>query len=459
MLIFFDIIIIFLSFWLGISIRFGIQGTPMFKDLVWILIVSLIIIPVCFTTYGLYDFRYKTFGEAVNRIILSHCINLMAISLVIYFWRIQHFSRFFMVNFVLILICLHSLWRLLMRLMLNHLRFRGFNYRRTLIVGLSGATCRIVSSIEENIHWGLRIVGIVKEGNENEGLFSTIVEKYPIWGSFNDLKALLFKEAVDNVIFCPCEKSITDLKSTILDIESMGISSHVAIPNPAVKISSTFLGNIDGIPLITYYPIKLSPLDGMVKNLVDIFGGLVGSLIFILMYPVIGLAIKFESPGPVLFKQKRIGENGRIFTLFKFRSMYQDAEKRKKELLKENQLEGAVFKIKNDPRITKVGGLLRKFSLDEWPQFINVLKREMSLVGTRPPTLDEVEKYDLWHKRRLSMKPGLTGLWQVSGRNSITNFDEIVKLDLKYIDNWSLWYDFFILTKTLWVSLRREGAY
>lgn len=458
-IIFVDVITFILSFWLAGFIRFGIGRTGFIKNHIWILVLSSFIIPVCFTTYGLYDFRYKTFGQCVNKIILSHGINLMVISFFVYLFKVPHFSRVFLVSIALISMCIHVFSRLWIKNILNYFRIRGYNYRRTLIVGISDAACRIISSIEKNAQWGLRIVGIIKEENEGKGHPLSLFGKYPVWGSFKELKSILLSEAVDNVIFCNEKKNITDLKETILALESMGISSHVAIPNPTVKISSTFLGNIDGIPLITYQPIKLSPLDVMMKNLVDIIGGAVGFFIFILLYPIIGLAIKLESPGPVLFKQKRMGENGRIFTLYKFRTMYKNAEERKKELMKKNQLNGAVFKIKNDPRITFVGRFLRKFSLDEWPQFINVINRKMSLVGTRPPTLDEVVKYDIWHRRRLSMKPGMTGLWQVSGRNAITDFDEIVKLDLKYIDNWSIWYDFYIIGKTLLIALRKGEAY
>ncbi|MCL6582143.1 MAG: sugar transferase [bacterium] len=459
-----DVMILVFAYCVSISLRsalFGIEGmhSPEFQNLIWILLVSSLAVPYIFSVWGIYDFRYKTFWQCANKIFFSHVINFMLITLIAYLFRISHFSRLIMVGFILISVSLQSLFRLVIKQRLSELRDRGYNYRRTLIVGLSDVACRIISSIEQNVHWGLRVDGLIREDDEDdEGRFP-LAGKYPILGSLVDLRDILMREVVDNVIFCTSRKSFTDLKEIILDIEAMGIASHVAIANPAIRISSTFLGIIDGIPLITYSPIKLSPFDLMIKNLIDLVGGVIGGAIFLILYPIIGIAIKLDSPGPVLFKQKRMGENGRIFTLYKFRSMYQDAEQRKAELLARNQLQGAVFKIAEDPRITRVGKFLRKFSLDEWPQFINVLKREMSLIGTRPPTLDEVEKYDLWHKRRLSMKPGLTGLWQISGRNTITNFDDIVKLDLKYIDNWSVWYDLYILLKTLLVTLKREGVY
>lgn len=161
---------------------------------------------------------------------------------------------------------------------------------------------------------------------------------------------------------------------------------------------------------------------------------------------------------PAIFVQKRVGKNGRIFNFYKFRSMYIDAEKRKKELMAQNQMQGGMFKMDNDPRITPTGQFIRKTSLDELPQFYNVLVGDMSLVGTRPPTVDEFEKYTPSQKRRLNFKPGITGLWQVSGRSNITDFDEVVKLDVEYIDNWSIWSDIKILLKTIFVVFKKEGS-
>lgn len=452
-----DVGLILFAYWASSAIRFGLSGlSPV--DLRWILLISCLVIPMSFSFYGIYDFQYKTPWQCINRVFLAHLINLMVITSMAYLWRIHHFSRLFMIIFIAIALCFHLSSRVFIGKLLQKLRSKGYNYRRTLVVGLSDTSERIISSIEKNIHWGIRIDGLIKEDESNTHP-GEIFKKYPQIGYLHNLKSILMKNAVDNVIFCTQRKNIADLKNIILDIEAMGISSHVAISNPAIRISNTFLGNIDGIPLITYCPVKLDNFDLLLKNLIDFFGGVIGFIIFLILYPVVGLAIKFESKGPILFTQKRMGENGRIFTLYKFRSMYNDAERKKQDLLQQNELKGAVFKISEDPRITKVGKLLRKFSLDEWPQFINVLKGEMSMVGTRPPTLDEVEQYDLWHKRRLSMKPGLTGLWQVSGRNAITDFNEIVKLDLKYIDNWSIWYDLYIIFKTFLVALRREGAY
>ena len=181
-------------------------------------------------------------------------------------------------------------------------------------------------------------------------------------------------------------------------------------------------------------------------------------MITAVMMPFVALAIRIDSPGPILFAQTRIGKNGRRFKIYKFRSMYVDAEARKKELEAQNEIQGLMFKMENDPRITRVGKFIRKTSIDELPQFFNIVKGDMSLVGTRPPTEDEFEQYSSHYRRRISMTPGLTGLWQISGRSEIVDFDEVVRLDLEYIDNWTIGLDIKILFQTIWVVLTRKGS-
>ena len=194
------------------------------------------------------------------------------------------------------------------------------------------------------------------------------------------------------------------------------------------------------------------------KRLMDLLGGIVGMIICAIAFVFVAPVIMIQSPGPILFKQERVGKNGRKFKIYKFRSMYMDAEERKKELMSQNEMQGLMFKVQNDPRIFPFGHFIRNTSIDELPQFWNVLKGEMSLVGTRPPTVDEFEKYALYHKSRLAAKPGITGMWQVSGRSDITDFEEVVRLDNEYIRNWSLRMDIKIILKTIEVVLKREGS-
>ncbi len=203
---------------------------------------------------------------------------------------------------------------------------------------------------------------------------------------------------------------------------------------------------------------RAAPERSVSKRLLDVVGAGVGLAVTALVFPFLALLIRADSPGPILFSQERVGRNGRRFRMLKFRTMHRWAEDQRGNLESWNEMSGPIFKIADDPRVTRVGRILRRFSLDELPQFWNVLKGEMSLVGTRPPTPEEVEKYELWHYRRISIRPGMTGLWQVSRRGAVRDFDQVVALDLKYIDEWSLWLDLRILARTAFVVLLGQGT-
>ena len=240
--------------------------------------------------------------------------------------------------------------------------------------------------------------------------------------------------------------------------EDMGVVCHYTLDLPSIGKARSHVGTLGGYSVVSYSRYEDGGTKYLVKRLMDIAGGIVGLLITAILTVFIAPAILMDSPGPVFFSQIRVGKNGRRFRIYKFRSMYRDAEERKKELEAQNEMSGPMFKIGNDPRITRVGAFLRRTSLDEFPQFFNVLRGDMSLVGTRPPTEEEFEQYDEYYRRRISMKPGLTGLWQVSGRSEIEKFDDVVKMDLKYIDNWSLQLDVKILLQTVQAVLGGRGA-
>lgn len=256
------------------------------------------------------------------------------------------------------------------------------------------------------------------------------------------------------------------------DFNQMGITTHVAIARTrSQEEPKQFVERIGGVVYMTKTMNYASARQLFLKRAIDIAGGLVGCLLMVLIMIVVGPIIYLSSPGPIFFAQERIGRNGRKFKMYKFRSMYMDAEERKKELMSQNKIgDGMMFKMDFDPRIignkilpdgtkkTGIGQFIRRTSLDEFPQFINVLKGDMSLVGTRPPTIDEWEKYESHHRARMAFRPGITGLWQVSGRSNITDFEEVVNLDTKYIDNWSIGQDLKIMSKTVKSILVNEGA-
>lgn len=248
----------------------------------------------------------------------------------------------------------------------------------------------------------------------------------------------------------------------------MGITIHVKIADVnEMQGKNQTVERMGNYTVITTCINMASAGELVLKRIMDICGGLVGCILTGIIFLFVAPAIYIKSPGPIFFSQYRVGKNGRKFKIYKFRSMYMDAEERKKELMKQNRVsDGLMFKMENDPRVIGsekgpgkgIGNFIRKTSLDEFPQFLNVLKGDMSLIGTRPPTVDEWEKYELHHRARLAIKPGLTGMWQVSGRSEITDFEEVVKLDTKYISEWSFMLDIKILFKTVLIVLGQKGS-
>lgn len=273
-----------------------------------------------------------------------------------------------------------------------------------------------------------------------------------------DVLDLARQMPLDEVFLNLPDEDMAYVKHMIYDLESMGIACHYNIDIVERPSKEVRVGNFAGYTVVTYSINHFDYRRMVVKRGIDILGGLVGCIITLVITPFAALAIKLDSPGPIFFSQTRIGKNGRRFKIYKFRSMYMDAEERKKELEAQNEMQGLMFKMENDPRITKVGRFIRKTSIDELPQFFNIVRGDMSLVGTRPPTEAEFEQYNSHYRRRISMTPGLTGLWQISGRSEIVDFDEVVRLDLEYIDNWTLGLDIKILFRTVWVVLAGKGS-
>jgi exopolysaccharide biosynthesis polyprenyl glycosylphosphotransferase len=284
------------------------------------------------------------------------------------------------------------------------------------------------------------------------------VGNHQVVGTFNDLAVILERQVVDQVVIIVPRSTLNSIEPILHHCETIGTTVSVAIDLFNTKFTIGREENVLGLPLITFQTVTDKVGQLLFKKILDIT--VAGTLIILAspLYVIIAVLIKLTSKGPVYFTQERCGLQGRKFKLYKFRTMVLDAESHLESLMDRNEMSGPVFKIKEDPRVTPFGQFLRKWSLDELPQLWNILHGDMSLVGPRPPIPREVEQYDDWQRRRLSMRPGLTGLWQVSGRNNISNFDDWVKLDLQYMDNWSLKEDFKIILRTVPTVLKGTGA-
>ncbi|MEM7048681.1 MAG: sugar transferase [Acidobacteriota bacterium] len=363
-------------------------------------------------------------------------------------------SRSWLLLFAILTFVLLLAEKLAVRLTARYVRMRGLNYRTVLIVGTNPTALEMAAAILGHRFWGFKILGFIANG-EPHPLFPR--GRFPILGSVEDIPEILNRQVVDDVIFAVSRKELDRLEELFLMLQEQGVRTRFALnifPNTRAKVQ---FEELDGLPLLTYSTTPTNLLQLLSKRILDIA---LAAAVLVLAMPVIfgiALAIKVTSGGKVLFRQTRCGLNGRSFTLYKFRTMVEGAEQQRRNLQHLNEMDGPVFKVRSDPRVTAVGRILRKFSLDELPQLWNVLRGDMSLVGPRPPIPEEVAQYQRWQRRRLSMKPGLTCLWQISGRNNI-DFDRWMELDLEYIDTWSPMLDVKILLKTIPVVLTGRGA-
>lgn len=395
------------------------------------------------------------FAELVSCIKISVSVAIFSIFIIYFTRRVDaDFSRKLTVYFLILNTAISYAIHLLFKFLLTRFYTRSINSRQLMLICDYNNVSQLIDQIQQKNKWDycIRSIAIVDSEHVGESILNIPIVARDTESVLNYCKSNI----VDEVLIVTNSSSI---KSILNELLSMGITVHVGLATLNLNYASlSTVTQIGNQTTITFANRFLSLRQAFAKRVLDIIGSIVGSVITLILTIIIGPLIKLESPGPIFFAQKRVGKNGRYFKMYKFRSMYADAEERKKQLMEQNQMDGLMFKMDNDPRITKIGRFLRKTSLDEFPQFFNVLKGDMSLVGTRPPTVDEFLQYHSYHKMRLSIKPGITGLWQISGRSDITNFEDVVKLDIKYINEWCLSLDIKILFKTLWVVITRKGA-
>ena len=340
------------------------------------------------------------------------------------------------------------------RYMVNYYK-RSNASDKVLVVTDSEYAEKVLKRIRKEKAWNYEITALAIV---DRSMVGEKIEGIPVVADKENLYEVSVQTTLDEVFLFLPNMVTQEAKQIIIDFESMGVVCHYSVDALDLDMKGKSVGNFAGYAVITFALQYMDYRRLLVKRAMDIVGGLIGLAVVMVLMPFVALAIKLNSKGPVFFAQTRVGKNGRRFQIYKFRSMYLDAEERKKELESQNEMQGLMFKMDNDPRITPVGKFLRKTSIDELPQFFNVLKGDMSLVGTRPPTEDEFEQYNMHYRRRLSITPGITGMWQVKGRGKTFDFDEVVKMDLEYIDNWSLSLDIKILFQTVFVVLFGIGA-
>lgn len=428
-----------------------------FQGYTWVLAVVIPVWIFLLTYFGIYNsMRTRPFSAIVVDLMKVHAIGAIITTSIVFLVNPTGFSRIFMGSFILCSLVLMALAKGGIKQLLIYFRRKGFNSRNILIVGTGERAQRFAKLAYQHADWGIVIAGIV---GLQDGQQSPVTPGHPCLGTLEDLVDICKRNMVDEVIFSLPSEQFYLVDEYLMTLQDMGVVVRLVIDLYDAPTSRKELDMFNGdIPMLTYHVKAFDAGQLFLKRCLDILGALVGLVITLLLLPLIALAIRIESRGPLIFGQKRVGENGRIFTCWKFRSMYIDAEERKKELMDRNEMQGAMFKIKDDPRVTRVGRFIRTTSLDELPQFWNVLVGDMSLVGTRPPTPDEVANYQNWHRKRICIKPGITGLWQVSGRSQIQDFDDVVRLDIQYIEKWSLWLDIKLLFKTIWVVMASKGA-
>ena len=440
----------------NLTVRFG--GLGDLDNYTWILLVVVPVWLVQMERYGFYNSqRMCTPWSIFKSLVKITAIGGVMTSSVIFLMEQQGFSRSFFIAFLIFSFLSLFAKNFLVRHILQLVRLEGYNQRNILVVGTGESAAKTLGILERNKGWGFNVIGVLHTELQPD---LRNVNGYPVIGSLKDLVEICKANAVNEVIFCNSrEDALFELGDYITLLDEMGITSRTVLNLYYRFEGRKELGMLHGeVPLMTFRSVSVDPDQLFYKRCLDIAGACAGLAFSACLLPLIAIAVKLESPGPLFFGQTRVRENGRTFTCWKFRSMFIDAEARKQELMHLNEMQGAIFKMKNDPRVTRVGAFLRKTSLDELPQFWNVLTGEMSLVGTRPPTPAEVQGYQNWQRKRICMKPGITGLWQVSGRNSVTDFNEVVRLDLEYIDSWSFATDIRLILKTLKVVFFREGA-
>ena len=468
-----DIFCIIVTFYIGYIFRHGIGSD--FTTYYWRLLCILVVLDI---SVSLIRSSHKSIvrrsylREMLDTV--THCVTVDGLAL--FFLFLVQETGIYSRESLLIYFVLHNIATYVARCLHKHALRKKMtsnpDVEQMLILTNREGAEQCVRELSQDEYRNYQVVGVVlmddiyeEENTPQESELNPAVKEaaateeiagVPVVSNYTGVRDYLMEQVVDSVFL---NLQLDSKKSRRLNNELIraGVTVHINLVRVPDDIPNRTVERLGNYTVLTTGLRLASARQIMMKRLLDIAGGLVGSLLTVLVSVFIGPFIYFQSPGPIYFKQKRVGKNGRTFEIYKFRSMYMDAEERKKELMQQNEMDGLMFKMKDDPRIIPIGHFIRQYSIDELPQFFNVLKGDMSIVGTRPPTVDEYEQYQVHHRGRLASKPGITGLWQVSGRNQITDFEEIVELDTDYIMRWSVVEDIRIILKTVRLVIHGDG--
>ncbi len=460
-----DVILINVAFAIAYWLRYDLQWFASVDEANFVTYASFVPVSLTLTVLflgiyklnGVYDQpRGASWFDEVYRLLTGTATGIILMVFVIVFlFRPLFYSRLIFFYAGVLITILLSLSRLGKRWLRTRLRQRGLGVDRLLIVGAGEVGRTVMRNVVAQPALGYHVVGFVDDDPDKGG---TDIGRFQALGNTANIPSLVQELAIDEVIITLPWMYHRKIVSIVAQCEREQVRVRIVPDIFQMTLSHLDVEDLGGVPMIGVRDISIGGTQLLFKRVADVAVALVGLVLFFPVFALIGVAIRLDSPGPVIFRQLRVGKNEQVFACFKFRTMHEGADEAKETLREQNEVDGPIFKIRNDPRVTTVGRFLRRTSLDELPQLVNVLMGHMSLVGPRPAIPAEVQRYQSWHKRRLEVAPGITGLWQVSGRSELT-FDEMVLLDLYYIENWSPFLDFQILFRTLPKMITGEGAY
>ncbi|MCK5451721.1 MAG: sugar transferase [Candidatus Omnitrophica bacterium] len=450
-----DVFVVGLVFVVALTLR-PVEGFFRFSYKETILLISVISVWVAmlnlFKVYTIF-WMQKRFSILAN-MVKATVLGIVLMGGFVFILKVDNVSRNFTIFTFIgigIVLCFE---KILIAYFMKNMCWKDYSTKNILIVGTSERAKKLIDLVEASNEWGMKVIGIVDRDRKKVGMK---IGNYSVIGDFESLDEVIHNNVIDEVIFVVPRGWLNRIEELIRLCELEGVTVHIAVDYFEPKGSRLSQTDLHGFPLLTIESTRHRFWQTAIKRITDFTISLLALFLLSPVFVGVAIAIKLSSPGPIFFKQDRIGLNGRKFVLWKFRTMVKDAESKRGELLDLNEMKGPVFKITDDPRVTKVGKFLRVTSLDELPQLIVVLKGDMSLVGPRPLPIEE-NQYEVWQRRRLSVKPGITCIWQISGRNKITDFSEWVKMDLKYIDTWTLRKDCMIMLRTIPAVIFGKGA-